>query len=82
MVYKIYTQKFANVPEIVSRYFEGFTLFEGKGYWKGEGEESLVVEVVTGDRANVYAMAREIKEVNKQECVLVVASATTKERFV
>ena len=72
MTYRLYTEACGNVAEIVSQYFEGFTLFEVRGYWKGKAEKTAVVEIVTQNRAKVYELARTIKELNKQESVLIV----------
>ena len=72
MIYRIYTEDLGNIPEIVSQYFDGFTVFEAVGYWKGQREKTAVVELVTDERVKVYEMARTIKELNKQESVLVV----------
>lgn len=82
MTFRLYTQSFDNIPEIVSQYFDGFTLFEARGYWKGKGERSAVVEVVTSNRAKVYELARTIKELNKQESVLVVPVSVEEGVFV
>lgn len=72
LTYRIYTEDLGNIPEIVSQYFEGFTVFEAVGYWKGKREKTSVVEVITNERVKVYEMARTLKELNRQENVLVV----------
>lgn len=72
LTYRIYTEDLGNIPEIVSQYFHGFTVFEAIGYWKGKREKTAVVEIVTNERTEVYELARTIKELNQQENVLVV----------
>lgn len=53
-----------------------YTIIECKGYWQGEPECSLRVEVVHNDAyAEVKAVARHVKEVLLQEAVLLVHSA-------
>lgn len=52
-----------------------YTIIEAKGYWMGEPECSLRVEVMHNDaHAEVTQAARQIKEVLLQEAVLVVHS--------
>lgn len=77
MLYRIFTedgkQYRENVKQIVNRHFDGYTLLSGRGYWKGKGERSLVIEVVCGkDKENaINSIANEIKVANLQEAVLI-----------
>jgi len=61
------------VEAIVSSCVEGFTILEATGYWKGQREASLVIEIAGGNKVHfvVQAIASRIKQVNKQEAVLV-----------
>jgi hypothetical protein len=71
--YRIHTEN-VNGPRILkiaSARFEGFTVFYGIGYYKGEPEFSLVLEIITSDPASVYLLAEEIRKANGQESVLV-----------
>ena len=80
MLYRIITED-KGIPklrlqleQIVGKYFDGFTVFEATGYWKGARENSLVFEISVPDKTALYAVvnaADEIKTVNKQEAVLV-----------
>lgn len=77
MLYRIFTENI-NKPEIASitsKQFDGFTMLEGVGYWQGERENSLVVEIIAPDTRDnherVNTIAREIKQANKQQAVLV-----------
>lgn len=84
MLYRIYTE---NKPEtkqgcidIVSAQFDGFTVFEGIGYWQGKAENCLVFEVDTNyDIGTVRIVAQAIKEYNEQECVLIECLQSHKE---
>lgn len=78
MLYRIYTEKRDNVAEIVAQHWDAFTILEGTGYWAGERESSLVVEILTPTQtprgpvhSNVFATARAIKEANAQQAVLI-----------
>ena len=79
MVYRIYTENKnkAEVAEIVSRYFEGFTMYEGEGYWEGKPEPALIIEVLSDNEATSFinksrinAIAKRVKLLNDQQAVL------------
>lgn len=75
MTYRILTENKnkTQIAEIVSRRFEGFTLLDGQGYWKGNSEGSLVVEIDCDKKKekDIRFIAQRIKLANKQEAVLV-----------
>jgi len=67
------------IAEIISQYFDGFTLIEATGYYKGKQEKSLVIEIdIGGTKYSARAAARskiadictDIRNLNQQECVL------------
>lgn len=59
------------VIEIVAKYFDSFTVTLTWGYWKGKAEPALSIEVIGGSFTDVLSAARQIREANSQECVLV-----------
>ena len=66
----------AQVGIEVGKYFDGYSLFQGVGMWKGQVEHSLLIEIAvdtnhTIARAAALALANDIKILNKQEAVLV-----------
>ena len=75
MLYRIYTENKNQkaIEKIVSKAFEGFTIFKAKGFWRLQAEKSLIIEIEspTIDRKAVNKIAKDIKESNKQESVLV-----------
>ncbi len=75
MIFKIYTEdkNEQGIVNLTSNVFSGFTLYKTKGYWQGQAENSIVIEVVSTeqDREKVVSLAKDIKELNKQESVLV-----------
>jgi len=88
MVYRIYTENKnkEEVAKIVSFFFEGFTMYEGVGYWKGKEEPSLIIEILVeaDSNTNVYVakahvneVARAIKQRNNQQAVLCQEIANT-----
>jgi len=74
-LYRIYTEHkdVEKVAKIVGRYFKGFTLLNGIGYWQGVPEQSLVIEIIgtESDATKVELVAYEIKKANTQEAVLI-----------
>lgn len=75
ILYRIQTEdiNFYSIIQIVQKRFDAFSTFKGNGYWKGKREASLTIEIMENDGAleRVKEIAREIKEINGQECVLV-----------
>ena len=75
MLYRICTENKnrEQVEAIVAKRFDGFTVFEAKGYWKGQDEASLVIEVIPPEinEDNILGLAEDIKALNSQESVLI-----------
>ena len=74
MLYRIFTENknLETIEKIVSKYYEGFTLVKGQGYWRLQKENSLIIEIVTDDTDKLISdLALEIKKANKQEAVLI-----------
>ena len=73
--FRIYTENKnkEDIQALVSKYFEGFTLYEAKGVWKGKSEPSLVIEVLGHGSLTgiVREVAEKIKKLNNQEAILV-----------
>ena len=68
----------AQVGIEVDKYFDCYSLFQGVGMWKGQIEQSLLIEIAvdakadhTIARAAALELADDIKILNKQEAVLV-----------
>ncbi len=70
-IYRIYTEKKVGIEKLISFYFDGFSILNAIGYWKGQREDSIVIEIITNDNNKVKALVQEIKKTNRQECVLV-----------
>jgi hypothetical protein len=76
MLYRILTEdinqlKTEKTIELVSKFFNGFTLIKGIGYWQGKPENCLIFEIQTDDKKDVFWLANQIKLQNNQESVLV-----------
>lgn len=76
MLYKILTEDINRlaIAKIVGRYFDGFTMIGGLGYWQGKQEYSLIIEIDTPCDHNtpdrIKAICREINILNDQQCCL------------
>ena len=73
--YTLYTETKGNLKTIAARYFEAFTLSDGSGFWKGTQENSTQITVIGSDQDGnkIDSLAEEIKKINQQEAVLVIA---------
>lgn len=60
---------------------ESFTVTPGIGFWKGEQEKSLAIDIVGASLQTGTAIAQAIKESNNQQCVLVL-DIPTESRFI
>ena len=69
------------VVDLCNRVYDGYTLIQGQGTWKGVHEPTLVIEVAVEDtpteRATATMLARRIKVANEQEAVLIEFLAST-----
>ena len=73
-VYRLYTERRPNLAELTSRYFDGFTLIDTVGYWRGNAEQSAIIEVIgtSTDYARVLDLAHAIRISNGQQSVYLV----------
>jgi hypothetical protein len=78
-MYRILTQdkNRALIETIVDSYVDGYTVTHTYGVWKGENEFSLALDFVDVAEELVFIIAKEIKEVNEQESVLVIHFPST-----
>ena len=54
---------------IVAKTFEGFTAYKGLGYWQGQAERTLIIEIETPQRAGVVKVAKELATVLQQQAI-------------
>lgn len=78
VLYRIYTEdkQYTRTLESVRSYFEGFSIIrEVAGNWKGNSEESIIIEIVSDEahESLVLQCAEQVKNVNAQQEVLVTA---------
>lgn len=60
---------------ILDAYFEGYALIHSEGSWKGTKESSLTISIAGQVNPNsVQQAAEEIKALNQQEAVMVMAT--------
>ena len=56
------------IASIVSKYHEGFTMVEARGYWQGKPEPSCVV-TIEGQGYDILATVRELGETLHQDAI-------------
>ena len=72
-IYRIYTEA-KNQREIVllaGKQFESFTLQPTLGYYRGNPEKSIVIEVVGANEREAQQLAQRIQKMNGQKSVLI-----------
>jgi uncharacterized membrane-anchored protein YitT (DUF2179 family) len=57
---------------ILDERFEGYTILEQTGTWKGKKEKSLQIQIVDADPDKVVTVVNCINTLNLQECCLVL----------
>lgn len=67
--------------EVCSR-FDGFTVTEGIGFWKGESENVTILTFITDDSESVQEIAEAFKAQFRQESVLMTQVAVPVCQFV
>lgn len=72
MLYRILTENKNRkvILDLTSKKFDGFTTYKAQGFWKGVSERSLIIEIVTNDEFEIKELCKEIRDYNKQECIL------------
>ena len=80
--YRLYLGVHLNRIPLVEEFApEGFTLFHGRGYWRGEYEDMTCVEFVGVDDAVISPLARAICLSYGQDAVLATASPCESQLF-
>ena len=70
------------IREQVCPRFDGFTVTEGVGFWKGEQEQVTILTFITDDSDSVAAIAEAFKTAFRQESVLMTQQALPVCQFV
>ena len=70
------------VREQVCPRFDGFTVTEGVGFWKGEQEQVTILTFITDDADSVAEIAEAFKVAFRQESVLMTELAHRQCQFV
>lgn len=73
--YRLHTEHLS--PTLVARYFDGFTILKGQGFYKGKSEDSAIVEIIgtLEDAAKVTTLAKDIREQYRQAEVWITSEA-------
>lgn len=75
MLYRLFTEDVDRdtTLDLVGKFTPGFTAYPTIGYWQGEREDSLCIEIESEEitRVEIDALAAAICIQNKQQCVLV-----------
>ena len=86
-MYRILTERknVEAIRRILDERFESYTILDAEGCWRGQHESAIVIELASTEAwsdqygNDVHEAAREIKELNGQEAVLVQYVQATSE---
>lgn len=86
MLFRILTEKINSKStgqpqrtiDLVAKFFDGFTVLNGQGYWQGKPEDCIIFEIETDKKDLVLWLANQIKMQNNQQSVLVEVLKSTK----
>ncbi len=76
MLYRLFTER-KNVSwlkQMIAEYFPAFTIIESTGYWSGQSEKSIIIEIDTNlpsDEHHIKEICSKIKGFNHQNAVLI-----------
>ena len=74
-MYRIYTQNVYqwDIIALLDAHLEGYTLIEARGRYKGESEQSLIIEIFEPVSWELIRnIAKQIKNINQQDSVAIV----------
>ena len=80
IVYTIETEHYSNLARIINRYFDGFNIQVGTGYYRGQSECSATIRIVA-TRAQLQAVMNlcgDIRYINKQESIILTYAPVTR----
>lgn len=81
MKFEIFTEnkQLVHIIALTILRFPNTTFTQSMGVYKGVPEEGLIITIIAPetDRSTVLSLARDIKEMNKQNSVLVVETPVT-----
>jgi len=74
-VYRIYTEdvRRREIIKATARQFENFTLHPTTGFYDGQAEKSIVIEIVKATDEQIETLARKIQELNGQKTILMMS---------
>lgn len=79
--YTIYTENKnrEELENLLAQYLSSFTILAGKGVYRGQAEPCLVITYIGADgvKGLFESIARDIKQVNEQDSVLVTIEPLT-----
>lgn len=83
MIYTLHTENVGRkgIADMVSKYFQGFSMTDSTGYYKGKAERSVAIVIcATVTQAHIIRfLGKLIAQRNNQECVLITAQRVTGE---
>ena len=73
ILFSLYTEDKPHLARLVSRYFDGATIYPAEGVWQREREHAAVIQILGtfADLQRIFDLAGDIRVVNDQQSVIV-----------
>jgi hypothetical protein len=77
-IHRLYTEQKNTrvITKLLNEQFDSFTLQGVTGYYKGNSEKSIVVEIVGAKPSSIRKVAERIKKMNGQKSILTIIPRT------
>lgn len=83
MIFKLYigsnnqTKKLEKkrAVDITSSYFEGFSVSQILGFWKGKAEKTLLIEIETLEKSKIIELSKKLARELKQQAIGVIETS-------
>jgi hypothetical protein len=71
---RISSQIEEQICQMVSKYFTSFTVLRGRGFFRGEQEDVLIVKIATTEKDHVWNLAHLLRETLHQDGIGIEAN--------
>ena len=82
-IHRLYTEDIRrkSIIHAVAKVFENFTLQPTTGFYKGQAEASIIIEIIGAEEQQIKSLAMRIREINGQKSVLILSAKCRVQRI-
>jgi hypothetical protein len=76
-IHRVYTKDVnrKSIIRAIAEVFENFTLQPTTGFYKGNAEASIIIEIIGAKERQIKSLAARIREINGQKSVLILSAS-------